>query len=473
MAGACPWTGACRAEIVELDTTIRRDGSPGREYPRSLYPGGRCDHVCDPYRDDACGECARCVHGSLLGESEAEAQCLLHCTQDLDGVGGCPSGYACNRGELACVPSCVVSSLGVDTCQFTFEDRDADPSTPDVIVDEGERHPSLCNTLTGLCETTGRADATAGDDCETDLDCEDDGECIRSGASDPPGTLSDGYCVRRGCNFGDLACREGDVCARSVLDLPGGACLDGCVVGAETDDAERVGPGGGNPGCAPGEACWWDGVHRVVDPFDGACFAGNYNTVPSYNVGAACSSDIECWSPFGRGRCLFLDGRFMPAEAVGVCAVAGCAEGADGLPGLLTGSGAVAVPRPEGLCRTRAVGGYDVCVAFTPRDTFCLGSCITAADCPTGYACASVGDSQTCWPRCWQHFQCAADTLCLTDFGSPCDPRGEGCRCRAPSADSGPLPADASEPDDAGTSAMDAPTEETDAFSSADLDAPP
>lgn len=446
----------CSEEISRDIASVRRDGTgAGRPYPARLYPGGICSRACDPNANGQCNDCSTCLQTGTNTAGQAVGECFMNCTLDIDGRSNCPTGYACDRGNLVCVPECTRLADGTDTCQFSFEDRDGMPGN-ETIVDEGPSYPSMCNTVTGLCESMGRAGATAGDDCMVETDCEDNGFCLSSDPEDPPTTLSDGYCIRVGCDDDMLPCQTGDVCSLSLFGLPGGVCMDGCTVGSEANDAQRFGPAGGNPGCGPGEACFWDGVHGMADTLNGACFPGNYNDVPAYNVGAECQDDEDCWSPFGLGRCLFSGGTFYARTGRGICAIGGCGQTMAGV-GLRVGDGVVSVPDGSQICQ---IGGTanDLCVGFSETTTFCVSSCTSANDCPTGYACPDLsGDPlrplRLCWPACTEDSDCRTGARCRNDSGLACNPDTDTCFCTdaMPAPDAGPVARDAAVTPDAAT----------------------
>lgn len=476
-AAECFSPAMCQEEVVGERPSVRRDGSgPGRPYPVDVYPGGICEQACDPNANGQCNACSTCLQtGTNAASGDPVGTCFMSCMQDLDGRGGCNEGYGCNRAYLACVPSCSRTAT-TDTCQYSFEDRDDDPTTNETIVDEGAMYPSVCNTTTGLCEQTGRAGATAGDDCMDDFDCEDDGLCISDDAADAPVTLQDGYCVRLGCNDTDLACQTGDVCTQSLFGLAGGVCMDGCTVGAETTDAQRYGVAGGNPGCGTGEACFWDGVHGTAATLNGGCYPGNYNDVPAYNVGSECQDDGDCWSPFGRGRCLFTGGTFFDRTGRGICAVGGCGVNMDGTVGLATIDGVVSVPDGTQICQGVTAGNNDQCVNFGDNNTFCVSGCTTANDCPTGWACPDLNDDplrplRLCWPGCLADGDCRTGAMCRNDSGGACNPMTDTCFCtdavRAPDAG---VVRDAAVARDAGT---DAPAPADDAAAADDAASSP
>ncbi len=467
-SGECNEPFMCQEEIVMTRPSVRRsDGMPGRAYPIQYWPGGQCQVACDPNANGQCNECSSCLQTGTNASGAPVGECFQTCEQDVDGRGGCNEGYGCDRANLACLVACAVVD-DVDTCQFAFEDRDTDPLTRETIVDEGEGFASTCNVTTGLCETTGRAGATAGDDCEEDTDCEDDGLCLSGDDPETPVTLLDGYCIRLGCNDTDLACQDGDVCTQSLFGLPGGVCMEGCVVGSETTPAQVAGVGGGNPNCGEGEACLWDGVHGVSDTLNGGCYDGNYNAVPAYNVGAGCDNDDDCWSPYGVGRCLFGEGNTLGDRVgSGICAVGGCGQAMTGAVGLATSDGVVPVMDPNAICQTATGSGgtnNDICVGFSESQTFCVSGCTTAADCPSGYSCPNLGDAlrplRICWPACQEDADCNTGARCLNDSRATCNPMTDTCYC----TDSAPRPDAGILPRDAGTDAFTAP----DAFAAPD-----
>ncbi|MBN8613066.1 MAG: hypothetical protein J0L92_20920 [Deltaproteobacteria bacterium] len=459
-SGECNDPYVCQEEVVMTRPSVRRsDGMPGRAYPIQYWPGGQCQVACDPNANGQCNDCSSCLQTDTDTSGNPVGQCFQTCEQDVDGRGGCNEGYGCDRANLACLVACAVVD-GVDTCEFSFEDRDTDPTTRETIVDEGADYASSCNVATGLCETRGTAGATAGDDCEEDLDCEDDGLCLSGDDAETPVTLLDGYCVRLGCNDTDLACQDGDNCTQSLFGLPGGVCMDGCVVGSETTAGQRVGAAGGNPNCGTGEACFWDGVHGAADEFNGGCYPANYNTVTEYNVGAPCDTDDECYSPFGVGRCLFGEGNSLGDRVgSGVCAIGGCANLTGGGVGLRNGAmESIAVAADVTMCAGATAGNNDICVGFSETQSFCVSGCTTAADCPAGYACPNLGSALSplnlCWPACQVDADCNTGATCRNDARGPCNPDTDTCYCTdsMPRPDAGAV-RDAGSPRDAGTDA--------------------
>lgn len=452
VGGACatarcfePWV--CQEEVVRTIPSVLRDGTAGRPFSISYYPGGLCEGSCNPNLRDQCNSCSSCLSS---GEDEAGNElgsCYMNCAVNATDRGGCNEGYGCNRAYGACTPACTVIE-GVDSCQFSIETDDDGNST---IYDEGVDYPSHCNVGTGLCETTGRAGARAGDDCEDEFDCETNGVCYRSEDPDAPATLQDGYCIRIGCNDTDLRCQDGDVCTQSLFGLPGGVCMRGCSVGSEETADQRFGAAGGNPECGAGEACFWDGVHGATG-LNGGCFPGNYNDVPAYNVGEGCDTDADCWSPYGLGRCLFSEGNALGDRVGrGICVVGGCGTSSGGA-GLRVADAVVAVPDPSEICQTTgapAGSSNDRCVAFSETQTFCVAGCATAAECPTGYACPNLGSGlvalRICWPECMVDADCREGASCLNERRGACNPDTDSCTCTdgGPRVDAGVVAADA------------------------------
>ena len=429
-AGACFSTLVCEDEVARDVPSVRRvGGGVGRPYPAYLFPGGRCGTSCDLNAADSCDACSTCVQNGTDGAGSPLGECFLTCTLDPGGRGGCPEGYACDRGERVCAPECTRTAT-TDTCQYTFEDRDGFPGN-ETIVDEGAGYRSTCNLVTGRCDSMGTAGATAGDDCVTEFDCEDDGFCVVAAAGAPPSSLSDGYCVRVSCDDVLEPCASGDVCTESIFGLTGGVCMQGCAVGSETTRTERVGATGHNPGCDAGEACFWDGVHGSATTLNGACFPGNYNAEPAYNVGSSCLTDSDCWSAFGLGRCLFTTGTAFDETGHGICAMGGCGQVAPGDPvGLVVAGGVVPVPVPAEVCD---VSLGDQCVVFDADTNYCMQGCTSAADCAAPYACPDLGTAaaplRICWPFCEVTADCRSGTSCRDTAGGSCDPVTEACFC--------------------------------------------
>lgn len=147
--GGCIPRWGCTTEQSYAEPSVRRDGTPGRSYPVRTSIGGQCRGSCDPEIEASCPSCASCVESQLAPVHE----CLARCLPEAGGRGGCRDGYACDRARVVCVDACDVVA-DVDTCQFTFEDRDAEPGR-ETIVDEGVEYPSRCDLVTGSVRHDG------------------------------------------------------------------------------------------------------------------------------------------------------------------------------------------------------------------------------------------------------------------------------------------------------------------------------
>jgi hypothetical protein len=480
MRGQCLDPLLCQNEVAtSIPDTHQRfpDGGvgavmSGRPFPISGFTGGQCYSVCNPNAaTDTCGTCASCngatgqgrlrfgVASFFAAGSGVTGVCRDDCTPSPTTNGGCRTGYTCDRFTATCIEGC----LNDTQCQFGGDDLDGDGFLD--IIDEGAASGATCNTATGRCVVPPTGSSPIGGPCVLDTDCGSDGLCLQFDAV--PG----GYCTRIGCatNTGDdmtpvwtpipgLECTGTDVvCDVRAFGAPTTACLEGCTVGAETTDAERLGTGGGNPTCAnPSNACFWNGDSEATDVPNGSCLPGNYNTETTYDVGTACADDSDCYSPYGYGRCLFTG--ILDTVQSGVCAIGGCSGGMGGMPvGLLAGTtsqamipaGAFGGAGGNAVCNT-AVG--DLCVGFGGGATFCVHGCASADECPTGYACPVLltGGGRICWPNCEVNADCHSGTTCRNTMGGACA-MGQECYCSdampAPDAGMTPGPVDAGMPD--------------------------
>lgn len=177
------------------------------------------------------------------------------------------------------------------------------------------------------------------------------------------------------------------------------ACYPRCPVGQERD--LHLGPRGRGERCPEASACY--SVGDPAEPERGICAPGNYNPVTEPNVGAPCTDDAECFSPYGRGRCANLDTR-----PIGVCEVTDCAGERELWPGV----------------RTR----FDVCPAPAICDTAdhtCRAQCAAADQCPVGHACA-VG---RCVATCTRTHQCRGNERCVDELDVECSEEDDACTC--------------------------------------------
>jgi hypothetical protein len=341
----------------------------------------RCSLACDPTRewDDTCGDCAACVDTVRVGQLAVPSlevgrppACALRCEPSRDGTG-------CTRADMSCDP---ITGTCQDACTTDTECRLVRDLSGAIVEDPAST--AICDPVTRRCQTWGTPGARAGDACATDAECGIDGVCLRDGA-----WPAAGYCTRYDCQHAALACGEGEVCDHRTFDRP--SCMRACRIGAEPEE-DRLGVDGHGADCAPGFSCRWDGVSSR-----GACVPGNYNDVLEPNLGARCASDAECYSPYGLGRCAWIEDGF------GACTVIDCA-----------------VAHSPGLCD---VGGA-ACVDIDGEPS-CVRSCASPDDCPSGSACTADGSGAgVCGPSCTSDTECRTNELCE---GTDC--ATGSCRC--------------------------------------------
>lgn len=345
-----------------------------------------------------CGECARCDDRVRVGDVRVEASelgrltvCRPICEPTRDSTGCARFGYSCDIATGTCH----------DACRSDVECRLVRDETGALVLDDTREH--VCDSLTGRCRIVGTPGARTGDRCVHDTDCADDGLCLRG-----DGWPAEGHCTRVDCQWPALACDEGEQCHHRALERP--VCLRACVVGADADDL-RLGDGGHGEGCLEELSCRWDGVSGASGP-NGGCMPGNYNAVVTANVGAPCTRDEECYSPYGLGRCAFAEvGR-------GACTVVDCHTLPDGRIGVRPG-----VATSLELCDPTTTA----CVDLTGDSLgwSCVRRCTAASDCADGHACVALREGSVCVLRCAADAQCRPGERCGGDGG--CD--SDDCRC--------------------------------------------
>ena len=405
----------------------------------NLFVGSMCGDECNPNAaTDECGECADCSEFSYLGRLRVpefavgpdgmaliamDGVCRPLCTPDPAGNGGCRTGYTCDIDRGICVGACQTDAQ----CNINGETLEADPA--------GEW---TCNTTTGRCELEGTVGAAAGDACTADSECMDNGQCLTGDA------IPDGFCTRLNCNAAGFECGTGETCSLHGLGGPSW-CLPSCMVGAEPE-ADRLGAGGHGMGCDPGAACKWDGRSAEAT---GGCQPAEYNDITTPNIGGACETSADCYSPFGYGVCL----------AGGVCSMSNCTDSAMGILPNVTTTLSICDPAANELC-VRSGG-----TAEAP-ETLCILTCDSATECAPGYACNTEilsGGMGVCWNSCTMNSECRTGVACVNEVGSACVPNGpdgmpgteddDVCACAdLPRPDAG-TDADAGTTEDAGTAA--------------------
>ncbi|MDH5493348.1 MAG: hypothetical protein OEY14_15445, partial [Myxococcales bacterium] len=249
-----------------------------------------------------------------------------------------------------------------------------------------------CDPNTNSCVHDGTAGAEAGTACTLDTECEASGTCFADwGAA--------GTCSKFGCELAGNECAGAGVCHERRFGI--GACVTGCQVASDADPADEATWLTSNGGCGDGFACYWDGISAAGAAVNGGCYGVDEpSTVTVNNLGDACLTDADCYSPFGFGRCLSEENYGFPG---GFCFLDDCL--APGVPGTVCGAG-------------------NQCVDLdgtSGNATACFPGCTTADDCRPGYACLDLdGNPATANSACW--ISCSDSTEC--HFNEFCNPEG-------------------------------------------------
>lgn len=327
---------------------------------------------CDP--EVCASECGDCIPYFI----DADV-CFKLCLANGNDNSACRDGYQCDPWFLTCMPGC----LSDNDC-LVFR------NAQDQLVYDTESS-AYCNLETFRCEHAGTTDAEAGIACSDSEDCEANGVCLSEGFGFPGG-----YCSKVGCDLEGIGC-EGDAVCRDIGLDPSRAvpvCVSACTVGTGVTPGDPSTYLGNSQGCRQGYTCVWDA--QSADP-SGYCDVGVFNEVLENNIGDACETAQDCYSPFGNGYCL----KRAPGEAQGTCTVLECD----------------ATGMPEDLC-----GEAALCVSFRPTAALglCMRQCSRAEDCAVGQACVDLdadgpGLEQTCFPNCIDASECRSGEICDLD----------------------------------------------------------
>jgi hypothetical protein len=395
----CDSSADCEVGLVcdrEIEVSYQVSGLPLRERaiiaPR--FPGGVCTPLAaapfdpngsnscipgGPIEEQGCDDDGVCI--PITVASEQVVACRPTCDPSAKDPCGGRFGYACDFESRSCVEGCQSD----EECRLQLVDEDADGLADSLAYDPDSE--ASCDAETFRCVHDGAPGAAVGSPCTRLDDCDPEGLCL-----DPLQTFAntefpDGYCTKLGCDQPGRECGKGAVCERLrplrssvVTDL---VCLQGCEVGVEPE-ADRVGSNGHGMGCRDGYACHYNGGTGS----NGVCIGGNYNDVADNNVGSACDSDDDCYSPYGLGTCMVLAVGDVEAPG-GVCSIVDCAA-----PGL-----------PEDIC-----GSGNECIGLSGDITFCVQTCSKADACADGFACSdddeSPASSNVCFPACFTDADC-------------------------------------------------------------------
>jgi hypothetical protein len=389
----------------EMKQTLQVQGAPGNTIEESKFPGGSCtpkplaayDEMgttsCDPTAPtgaQGCGSNGVCTIETQ--DATPDVACRLACEPSATATGCDRAGYTCDFNSHACMESCRSDA----ECRLLLTDANGDGTADGYTYDSSSR--STCDTATGRCTHAGGAQA-AGASCMRSEDCANDSVCIADGTQVAGLGFPGGFCTKRGCDVAGRECASGNVCEmlRPVGD--GSAteplCLTRCTVGAEPESL-RTGPMGHGAGCRAGYSCHYNGGPGAEA---GVCVGGVYNEVSANNVGAACKSNADCYSPYGAGNCLIY-GLPNNKMSAGICTIADCLA-----PGL-----------PKNLC-----GSGNECVSDNGDQTACAHLCKAATDCPETYACMDDDNDpttdKTCYPVCLTAADCRSGEQCALFSG--------------------------------------------------------
>jgi hypothetical protein len=386
----------------EVELSFDAEGLPPgtRSIIASRFPNGVCTPIAAaPYdpsafsscfpgapRDEqGCGDTGECVGVSVADESLVA--CRPSCDPSAKQPCGGRFGYTCDFDSYACVEGCQSD----EECRLVLQDSDGDGEADSLRYDDESE--ASCDVNTFRCVHDGSAGAATGDPCERLDDCDPEGLCL-----DPLQTFAGvpfpgGYCSKLGCDQPGRECDKDAVCER-LRPIRGGfvtapLCLDACKVGAEPE-GERTGVNAHGVGCREGYACHYNGGSGNA----GVCVGGNFNAISQNNVGGACETDADCYSPFGLGACMQLAVGDV-SSPTGICSILDC-----GAPGL-----------PEDIC-----GAGNQCIGLDGDLTFCVQSCSKAEACTDHFACAdddgSPATDNVCFPACFSDADCRADEVC-------------------------------------------------------------
>jgi len=413
----CNPTRGCRLSTLCIDEFAGEIGGAedpvqglpggGDGIPTTSWTDGYCSNAapvdmggCDPADEDSCGgiDCALCLNAGTDTRGVTVGLCAATCTPSLTDNGACRDDYDCGLTSGACVPGCAAD----DECRVVRKDTNGNgfidpydamtnPMGDELVYDDSTM--AACNLDTYRCGHTGAAGAVAGDTCEFDFECEANGDCIAD--FDDPATAENeggwpgGYCTKFGCDIAGNDCEGAGKCQERGLGIA--ICVLACEVASTTGDIYAP-----NTDCAAGYACFWDGTSGA-GAGNGGCVPGNYNDVRAGDatgqVGQACMTEEDCYSPFGAGQC-------RDFGAGDHCTLFDC--GAPGMPADVCGAGAT-------------------CAQISGSDTsLCVKDCTAPADCLPGNGCwdtsvagINTGGATVCFPGCLEDSHCLASERCV------------------------------------------------------------
>ncbi|MBX3250891.1 MAG: hypothetical protein KF901_27180 [Myxococcales bacterium] len=343
------------------------------------------------------GTCTACPTGYSCGLVGCAPSCSTRpaaeggatAGQSCETIADCARGLGCLDGMCtACPMGHACSSAGLCTFQNAAANFDRTTYNAD--------SPKTCNRATNYCEHPGNPAASVGDNCDEDWDCPTRGGlCLVFNVSDEERS----YCTSLDCDLGGaFGCGTDAVCNQRALGAP--ACLEGCVVGRAAGATADVATWNrGEDACPEGFGCYWNGTGAAGVANNGACVPGNFNDRTTPNIGASCTTDDDCWSPFGRGDCIrFNNGAQM-------CTVRDCGAPLEFLgatPGADAGCG-----QADAVC----VGGVS---ADDPTFGVCFQTCESGNDCADGLDCSPIlSMGKVCFVGCAEDVDCKTGQTCV------------------------------------------------------------
>lgn len=381
------------------DPIVDFPGGEEQSFDSVFFPGDYCSiplvttiGTCTANEEAACNaQCGFCA--PFFADADI---CLRACVPTATDNSACRDGYKCDLLQSVCDVEC---TLDEDCLVFRddtndngmFDPYDPDAGTGDRLVYDTES-TAFCNLSTYRCEHPGTPGARGGDPCADDEECEPNGECLTQEVFDFPG----GYCTKFRCDLEGNACANGGRCQSRGFGLP--VCTEGCKVGAGATAGQPETYLNNTQGCREDYTCGWDGINDQTVAINGACVPGVYNDQTVNNIGEACETNAECYSPFGQGGC-------VPGFG---CTVFDCGPAVPGIPADECGEG-------------------NACVILTASLALCLRECTAAEQCLPGQACGDIdGDPGTadsaCLPVCFDSGECRAGEVCTVD--NECVPTG-------------------------------------------------
>jgi hypothetical protein len=384
----------------EIKRQVMISGAPQGQVDATLFPGGSCTPLrlaafdpngvqsCDPGGPrgaQGCGPNGVCVVETVSGKTMVA--CRKACEPSAKSSGCDRKGYTCDFTERACIEGC----SGDVECRLQIADTNGDGQPDSTVYDKTSG--ATCDDKTARCTHPAGA-AAIGAGCMRDDDCGADAACITATTTLAGHHFPGGFCTQIGCKVAGRECGASSVCEplRPVLGATetDPLCLTRCTVGAETGDLQR-GPSGHAVGCRPGYRCAYNGGSGAQA---GVCVGGEYNGVSANNVGGACSTNTDCYSPFGAGRCLKYA---LPdnKSSQGTCTLLDCNS-----PGL-----------PMDVC-----GSGNECVGTSGDEAQCTHDCTKASECRAGFACSDDDGipetSKVCYPVCETLADCRPNERC-------------------------------------------------------------